>query len=174
MSLRSRKAKHRMQANLRGYLTGVLLLAVVAMPVSGQTLPALSPAAKDKCPVCGMFVVKYPDWVAQIRFKDQKTVFFDGAKDLFKYYFRISSYHPKRSVGDVGVIYVTDYYTVTFIDAAQAFFVVGSDVYGPMGRELIAFSSAEDARAFMQDHRGGEILRFEAVSPELLRTLDAL
>ena len=50
-----------------------------------------------------MFVAKYPDWVAQIRFKDQKTVFFDGAKDLFKYYFRITGYHPGRSVADIGV-----------------------------------------------------------------------
>jgi len=47
-----------------------------------------------------------PMVVAQIRFKDQKTVFFDGAKDLFTYYFRIGVYHPGRSVADIGVMYV--------------------------------------------------------------------
>jgi nitrous oxide reductase accessory protein NosL len=168
----STKAKHRRQPNLVGDLAGALLLAALAVPVSAQTLPALAPAAKDKCPVCGMFVAKYPDWVAQIRFKDQKTVFFDGAKDLFKYYFRVSAYDPGRSAADIGAIYVTDYYTVTFIDAAQAFFVVGSDIYGPMGRELIAFSSGENAKTFMRDHSARDNLRFEAVSLELLRTLD--
>ena len=36
------------------------------------------PAPVDKCPVCGKFGAKNPDWAAQIRFKDQKTVFFGG------------------------------------------------------------------------------------------------
>jgi copper chaperone NosL len=156
-----------------GYAAGLLLvLAVAALPAAAGSLPALSPSAKDKCPVCGMFVAKYPDWLAQVRFKDQKTVFFDGAKDFFKYYYKIKNYHPGRSAADVGAIYVTDYYTLEPIAAATAFFVAGSDVYGPMGRELVAFSSAENATEFMRDHRGRQILRFETVSPELLRTLD--
>ena len=160
-----------MQISKAGYIASVLL-AVAALAAAAGPLPPLSPSVRDKCPVCGMFVAKYPDWVAQVRFKDQQTVFFDGAKDFFKYYFKIKSYHPRRSAADVGAIYVTDYYTVRFIDAAAAFFVAGSDVYGPMGRELIGFSSAETAAEFMRDHRGREILRFETVSLELLRSLD--
>ncbi len=156
-----------------GYAAGLLLvLAVAALTAAAGSLPPLSPSAKDKCPVCGMFVAKYPDWTAQVRFQDQKTVFFDGAKDFFKYYFKIKSYHPGRSAADVGAVYVTDYYTVQFIDATAAFFVAGSDVYGPMGHELIGFASAEQAQEFLRDHRGRQILRFEAVSPELLRSLD--
>ena len=109
-----------------GYAAGLLLvLAVAVLPAAAGPLPPLSPSARDKCPVCGMFVDKYPDWLAQVRFKDQKTVFFDGAKDFFKYYFKIKSYHPGRSAADVGAVYVTDYYTVRFIDAAAAFFVAG-------------------------------------------------
>ena len=155
-----------------GYFTGLLLLMLSALAAAAGPLPPLSPAAGDKCPVCGMFVAKYPDWLAQVRFKDQQTVFFDGAKDFFKYYFRISRYHPGKSAADVAAVYVTDYYTVRLIDAAAAFYVVGSDVYGPMGHELIGFSSAENAREFRRDHHGREILRFDAVSPELLRSLD--
>ena len=162
-----------MQKSKTGYIAGLLLvLAVAAQSAAAGSLPPLSPSAKDKCPVCGMFVAKYPDWLAQVRFKDQKTVFFDGAKDFFKYYFKIKNYHPARSAADVGAVYVTDYYTVRFIDAAAAFFVAGSDVYGPMGRELIGFSSEENAKEFRRDHRGRKILRFGEVSPELLRTLD--
>ena len=156
-----------------GYAAGLLLvLAVAALTAAAGSLPPLSPSARDKCPVCGMFVAKYPDWTAQVRFQDQKTVFFDGAKDFFKYYFKIKSYHPGRSAADVGAVYVTDYYTVRFIDAAAAFFVAGSDVYGPMGHELIGFASAEQAQEFLRDHRGRQILRFEDVSPELLHSLD--
>ena len=150
----------------------LLMLAVAALPAAAESLVPLSPAAGDKCPVCGMFVYKYPDWVAQVRFRDQKTVFFDGAKDLFKFYFNIGHYQPKRSAADVGAVYVTDYYTLEPIRARDAFFVVGSNVYGPMGRELIAFAAEEQAREFLRDHRGREILRFNAVTPELVRTLD--
>jgi len=154
------------------YSACILLMSAALAAAAAGSLPALLPSVKDKCPVCGMFVAKYPDWVAQIRFKDRKTVFFDGAKDFFKYYFRMEHYHPGRSPADVAAIYVTDYYAIRFIDAVRSFFVVGSDIFGPMGRELIGFSSAETAAEFMQDHHGKKILRFEAVSPQLLRTLD--
>ena len=161
-----------MRKNQLAYPAGILLVLAALTAAPAGSLPALSPAANDKCPVCGMFVAKYPDWVAQVRFKDQKTVFFDGAKDFFKYYFKMNRYHSGKSAADVAAIYVTDYYTLRFIDAATAFFVVGSDVYGPMGRELVAFAGAATAADFMQDHRGRQILHFAAVTPELLRTLD--
>jgi len=40
----------------------------------------------EKCPICGMFVYKYPKWAAQIFYKDTHFSF-DGAKDMMKYYF---------------------------------------------------------------------------------------
>ena len=150
----------------------VLVLAALTVGAAAGSLPALSPAGRDRCPVCGMFVAKYPDWVAQVRFRDQETVFFDGAKDFFKYYFGMKKYHPARSTDDVAAVYVTDYYTMQPIDAAGAIFVVGSDIYGPMGRELIPFASTTDAQTFMRDHRGRQVLPFAAVTPELVKSLD--
>ena len=150
----------------------LLILVVAVRLAAAESLAPLSPAARDKCPVCGMFVAKYPDWTAQVRFTGGETVFFDGAKDLFKFYFNIGHYQPGRSAADVGAVYVTDYYTLAPIGARDAVFVVGSNVYGPMGRELIAFAAEEQAREFLRDHRGREILRFEAVTRDLLRTLD--
>lgn len=160
-----------MRQNPLAYPVGILLLAVLAVSSAGS-LPALEPTPRDRCPVCGMFVAKYPGWVAQVRFNDQKTVFFDGAKDFFKYCFRIANYDRGRSTADVAASYMTDYYTMRSIDAVEAFFVVGSDVYGPMGHELIAFSSAADAETFMRDHHGRQILRFAGVTPDLVNSLD--
>ena len=148
------------------------MLAGLTAAAAAGSLPALSPAGRDRCPVCGMFVAKYPDWVAQVRFRDQETVFFDGAKDFFKYYFGMTKYHPARSTDDVAAFYVTDYYTMQPIDAAGAFYVVGSDIYGPMGRELIPFASTTDAETFMRDHRGRQMLPFAAVTLELVNSLD--
>jgi nitrous oxide reductase accessory protein NosL len=67
---------------------------------------------------------------------------------------------------------VTEYYDLHPINALKAFFVVGSDVYGPMGRELIPFTTRSDAEGFLKDHKGRLILRFEDITPKLIATLD--
>lgn len=149
-----------------------LVFSLLTRPFLPSGATGAEPPPDAKCPVCGMFVAKYPEWVAQIHFKDRTIVFFDGAKDLFKYFFRIDAYHRGRSVEDIAAIYVTDYYTLSLIDARTAFFVVGSDVYGPMGKELVALEHQIGAGEFMKDHHGEKIIRFKTVSPALLQRLD--
>ena len=73
----------------------VIILSSVSPAWGADTVPA-KPSPKDKCPVCGMFVAKYPDFIATIKYRDGSWVFFDGAKDMFKYYFAIEKYHPSR------------------------------------------------------------------------------
>jgi copper chaperone NosL len=152
-----------------------VLVLVVVLSVTGtgfaETRKPAQPSDKDKCPVCGMFVYKYPNWLAQIVFKDGSVEFFDGPKDLFKYYFNIRKYNPQRSSKEVADIFVTEYYDLEPVDARRAFFVVESDVYGPMGHELIPLATMEDARAFLKDHKGRRIFRFEEVTPVLVERL---
>lgn len=119
-----------------------------------------------------MFVAKYPDWIGVVAFRDGTKDFFDGAKDLFKYYYDLKKYRPKKSRADIESIHVTEYYDMKSIQARDAFFVLGSDVFGPMGKELIPFSSLEDAETFMKDHHGTRILRFDDIKPAILETLD--
>lgn len=119
-----------------------------------------------------MFVYKYPDWVAQIIFKDGSYTFFDGCKDMFKFYHNMKRYKPSKTHSDIDSIYVTDYYNLTFIDGYKAYYVIGSDVYGPMGRELIPFEREADAKEFMKDHKGKNMLMFKDITPEVLKTLD--
>jgi len=162
---------HMTQANrLRAAVAAIILLASVAG--AGQAPDSATPSEKDKCPVCGMFVYKYTDWVAQIAFKDGSVVFFDGAKDLFKYYFNLRKYSPGKGKNDITAIYVMEYYEMKPIDARKAFFVVGSDVYGPMGHELIPLATEADAATFRQDHKGKRILRLEEVTPRIIEGLD--
>jgi copper chaperone NosL len=155
--------------------------ALMAVCLLGLLVPSLAspaeigmpkPAAGDKCPVCGMFVAKYPDWMAAIRFRDGSHVFFDGAKDLFKYLHDLKKYDPARSPQDIHVVVVMDYYGLTWIDARKAWYVLGSDVYGPMGRELIPLKEEAEAREFMKDHRGVKIIRFADATPGVVKTLD--
>jgi copper chaperone NosL len=145
---------------------------VATFSVSAADITPQKPAKEDKCPVCGMFVYKYPDWIAQIIFSDGSIYFFDGAKDMFKFYLDLKKYAHHKNVEDISAIYVTEYYHMKLIGAKMAFFVIGSDVYGPMGKELIPFETEADANEFMQDHKGDRIIKFEHIKPFIIQKLD--
>jgi nitrous oxide reductase accessory protein NosL len=91
---------------------------------------------------------------------------------MFKYYFNFGQYNPSKKLSDIDSIYVTDYYGLTFIDGYKVVYVIGSDVYGPMGRELIPFEKEGDAKEFMNDHKGKSLLRFKGVTMEVIKPLD--
>jgi copper chaperone NosL len=126
---------------------------------------------KAKCPVCGMFVSKYPKWAAHIE-ADGKNYYFDGVKDMMKFYIFDIDFPFNRN--KISRIEVTDFYTLEAIDAKKAFYVIGSDVYGPMGNELIPFLSKEAAENFMHDHRGEKTILFNEITPELVMGLDGI
>jgi nitrous oxide reductase accessory protein NosL len=137
----------------------------VSFAVIAHGAEFIEPAEEDKCPVCGMFVYKYPEWVAEIIFKDGTYAVFDGPKDMFKYYFSMSKYNRNKTKEDIAGIHVTDYYSTKHMSAKDMFFVVGSDVYGPMGEELIPVKGKKEAETFARDHKGKKILTFEQITP---------
>jgi copper chaperone NosL len=150
----------------------LLLILLTATPLLSAEPGFPVPAARDKCPVCGMFVSKYPEWVASITYKNQPALFFDGAKDLFTYYLNPQKYAAKGNPQNIRLILVKDYYALKPINAQKALFVIGSNVYGPMGKELVPFEKMADAREFMKDHKGTKILRFEDVNLSVLNSLE--
>jgi copper chaperone NosL len=157
---------------LRLALIVVTLSLTLITNIYGREKKPIKPSPKDKCPVCGMFVAKYPDFLAEILFKDGSYAFFDGPKDMFKYFFQIRKYEPTRDRSGIDSIYVTDYYSLSLIDAYLAYYVVGSDIFGPMGRELIPFGKEADAREFLKDHKGKLLIRFQEITFEMIKGLD--
>lgn len=127
---------------------------------------------KGNCAVCGMYVANFPDWAAAVVFKDGTQAWFDGPKDLFNYLLDLKHYAAKRREADIETILVKDYYALKHIDARKAFFVLRSDVLGPMGQELVPFATEADAKGFLKDHRGQRILRFPEVTQAALKSLD--
>ncbi len=144
-------------------VTSVYLWDIKKLGKKMMSGKAIRVPKKAKCPVCGMFVAKYPKWVAKIRFM-KKDHYFDGVKDMMKFIF-----DKQKNFKNVQV---TDYYTTTAIKAQTAFYVVGSNVYGPMGNELIPFSSMNKAKEFKQNHYGTQILTFDKITKELTYSLD--
>jgi copper chaperone NosL len=166
-----------MMRNVRKRIIGVRVAVVVLFFFGGIAFgqmadPKVSTAPKEKCPVCRMFVAMFPDWNARIEFKDATYAIFDGAKDMFKYYLDLKKYNPSKSKNDITAISVMDYDAKTSIDARKAFYVIWSDVYGPMGHEPIPFEKEADAKKFMKEHKGKKILRFKDVGPKVILSLD--
>jgi len=146
-----------------------LLAGWVAL-AAAQSPPA--PAAKDLCPVCGMLVSKYPNWVATIVYKDGHVHHFDGAKDMFKFWHEPGKYVAGHRREDMAAIWVTDFYNLKRMDARRAFYVTGSDVLGPMGHEFVPLATKEDAADFLKDHKGRQILGFDQVTRAMPGQLD--
>jgi len=115
-----------------------------------------------KCPVCGMFVAKNPGWAAMIEING-KNFYFDGAKDLMKYIIVDKNHYDK--------VYVTDYYKIQKLEAQKAFYVMGSNVYGPMGAELIPFATEKEALTFARDHNGKKVVAFDELNVALVQSL---
>ncbi len=146
----------------------VVGLTLACSPVSADPLVPL--AGDTRCPVCGMFVAKYDAWITQIIYEDKRVESFDGVKDMLAYYF-----HPQEYGGlpdsKCNEIWVKDYYTLAWIEGRKAWYVTGSDVYGPMGHEFIPFSSKPAAEAFAKDHHGKKILPFSEITAQMVEAL---
>lgn len=150
--------------------TVLLCLCTVAAVLAADKAAPIPAGAK--CAVCGMFVAKYPNWVATARFKDGTTSYYDGPKDMFTHYFDTARYTPGKRQADIVALTVKEYYSLAPIDARTAFFVAGSDVNGPMGSELIPFKSEKDAVAFKTDHKGKRVLRFKEITRQTIGSLN--
>ena len=137
-----------------------------------KDFPKIEASPNDKCPVCGMFVAKYPKWTAYMETKDGHHHYFDGVKDMMEFYFAPQKYHHNHQKEDFIAIFVSDYYTLERIEAKKAFFVAGSNIYGPMGHELIPFKNEADAKEFTTAHSGKRIYQFHALTHETILDLD--
>lgn len=148
----------------------LIMLVLLAEPVHAESAP--SPSSRDKCPVCGMFIAKYPDWMTSLQLKDGSRLYFDGVKDMLKFYLTPGKYGSRANRSTIGTIRVKDYYSMEMIDGRKAYYVIGSDVLGPMGKELVPFARQADAAEFLRDHRGRRILRFNDLSPAVVQQLE--
>ena len=116
---------------------------------------------------CGMNILEHAGPKGQVILaKYDEPIWFSSARDAIA--FTMLPEEPK----DIRAIYVSDMARAqtwdepgadNWVDARQAFFVIGSDRKGGMGAaEAVPFSTEEAAKAFAGDH-GGNVVRFDAV-----------
>ena len=155
-------------------------VCIVAPPTPYDPASGLPPTAARavppdvRCPVCGMFPARAPEWAAQVIFAQGEAHFFDSPLSLFMYLHDVARYSPGRSVQDIAAAYVHDSARrddAAWIDARSAFYVHGSNAKGPMrAGNLPAFATQEAAQTFAQ-RRGGQVLAFRQVDAALVATL---
>lgn len=142
-----------------------MCLALVPVVSDAETIMLPNGAELDlsvKCPVCNMEVRSSTLGPAAVVLKDGKVVGFDTTGDMFRYLL-----DPKKHGFDpaaVQQVYVTQYETKSFIDAKQAVYVVGSDVKGSMGADVVPFATKGDAEKFMRAHHGKKIVSYSEVA----------
>ncbi|TAF31512.1 MAG: hypothetical protein EAZ57_11380 [Cytophagales bacterium] len=109
------------------------------------------------CHNCGMPSLEYPKWVSRaddLYFCSPRCLMIKCMKD------------PK--IKTATTMTVIEYYETKPLAVKDAFFVIGSDVTGPMGNDFIPFADQKAAQDFMAEHKGKKILRFADLTQELL------
>jgi len=164
-------------------ITLAAYLMVFAAPLVSQAddLSPLPDGSKvdlsTNCPVCGMRVggdlgatvtYSYRDGrpvgfagVAAAVFKDGHVVGFEGARCLFIY-----GALPQKfgiEVENIARRFVTNFGSGKMMDVTKAFLVLGSPVKGPMGYELIPFSTVEEAEKFKSEFGGKRVVQLGTV-----------
>ena len=122
------------------------------------------------CGKCGMYPAKYPRWQSQIVFKDGSMTPFDGCKCMFNFMSAMDQHDKKHSMDDVAAIFVKDFNTGEWLNGVDAHYVVGSDMMGPMGKELIPFKDKAAAMKFHHE-QGGNMMSYAEITPEVLKSL---
>ncbi len=152
---------------MRRFAVALALLALAACddPETAQAPPPPQELSADAVGhYCGMIVLEHSGPKGQIILKSRKEpVWFSSARDAVAF-----TLLPEEAK-DIQAIYVSDMAkaptwdepgTTNWVEARQAFFVIGSDKSGGMGAaEAAPFSDRSVAEAFAQDH-GGEVVAF--------------
>jgi len=153
------------------FFLGMVIIWLVLFDPKVQAAPMPQPILEQQtCPVCGMYPVRYPHWQTQILFQDGQSVAFDGGKDLFRFLLSPADYPQHQGEANILAVWVHDFNSVQWIDGQAAYFVVGSEELGPMGKEVIPFANLAEAEAFLAA-KGGKLARFNEIDAQLLAEL---
>jgi nitrous oxide reductase accessory protein NosL len=117
-----------------------------------------------------MYPARYPQWQSQIIFTDGTMTPFDGCKCMFNFMNGMANFDKAHTRNDVAVAWVKDFNSGKWINAEDAYYVVGSQKMGPMGKELIPFT---DHMAAMQFHKeqGGTMMKYAEITSDVLKSL---
>jgi nitrous oxide reductase accessory protein NosL len=154
--------------------TGLLSATEVLKAFNVEKKYFLTYDKNTTCLVRHFKVYKEPKWIAKIKVRNGKTVYFSSPKSMFEFYFRPGKWYEigVKSERDFSEIVVTDYATLKPINAESAWYVYGSNATSPGGDDLVPFDSKEVAETFSKAHNGHRVMPFDKVSDALIRLIN--
>lgn len=138
----------------------IVLLALSALLIYGL---AYSGEKRERCEKCRMYLDFYEKWAAEIQLEKGKPAGFCCSKCLFYYYLDMDKEQRKN----IKTIRVSRYKNGKKLDAMEAFYAVGTDVMGPMGKALLPFAERSEAESFVKKH-GGKVVLFKMIDKDLM------
>ncbi len=128
----------------------------------------------DECHLCGMLIKNFAGPKGELYQKhDTQIKKFCSTRDLFSYYLQ------PENIKQTEMLYVHNMAVTpwshpsdeVFIDARDAWYVIGSTAKGAMGATLASFKTKEQAKAFAE-MQGGKVIDFSMISIDLLNNLE--
>lgn len=120
------------------------------------------------CSMDGMMLTDFPGPKGQIHYANGKPDFFCDTIEMFSIYLQPEQKRPITAIytQDMGA---TDWEKPQghWIDAKQAYYVLGSKKTGSMGPTLAAFAHQQDADKFAAQF-GGKVLRFDQITLQMV------
>lgn len=117
---------------------------------------------RARCAECGMYVDLSPRWQAGLTTAAGEEKLFDTPICMLKF---LKS--PEAGAGAHGA-WLIDYYTQRRIPALDARLVEGTDIVGPMGRELVPVADDEAATRMLREHHGRRAHRLSSLPTSAL------
>ncbi len=131
---------------------------------------AMAIESADECHLCGMLIARFPGPKGQVYERGIKqNMKFCSTRDMFAYALDPEHKHNIQSVfvHDMAVNPWDEPGEDTYIDAREAWFVVGSTKKGAMGPTLGSFKTKESAESFAKEF-GGELKRFDELTLNII------
>jgi len=127
----------------------------------------LEPGAKTRCLVCGMYPAKFPKHRAQVSMADGSHHHFCSNQCLV--HFMADQKKYLAGPGKVKSIWVTVYPDGGYEYAMGLYYLVGSNILGPMGKEALPYRLKSDADSAAAKH-GGSVIHFKTLTPATVMT----
>ncbi|MEO6420003.1 MAG: nitrous oxide reductase accessory protein NosL [Polyangiaceae bacterium] len=114
----------------------------------------------ERCSFCGMKIDPASAWLTELVMTDGTKTTFDTPRCAMTAW-RTRGV-PAKSVR------VQEFYERVWRDGTEVDFVIGSDVAGPMGADLVPVAPSKSAK-FMVDHAAARAVKLDAITPDLLK-----
>lgn len=141
----------------RGAL-GLSALACVACATSADEAAAQRPAA-GRCALCGMRVTRGAAFSSGARTAGGDEVVFDSVKCMFRWLGQHADAHDP---------WTTEHLSRSERPARELLYVLGSDLHGPMGADLVAVDTREHAEQLRESHHGSRVLTFDEIGSDVV------